>query len=474
MPRIFISYRREDSEGHTGRLFDALAGRFGDEQVFIDIDTIPLGVDFTRVIEEAVSSCDVLIAVIGPRWLSLSDESGRKRLDNPEDFVRLEIKAALERDVRVIPALVQNAQMPASDQLPSDLTALARRNGISLRADSWHHSVARLIRAIEDVGRDEGAQRRSAAREPQESRTGDGAPRAADDVRALSSGSDSKVISERADAERTRLAGAFALAGAVAVLISFMLPLADGEFVLTYVFRPDWAPFFVYSPIELVPAALAAMGIGLAVLRDRISGALAGGLLLGGVVVVASAIALLVYFGVDALAFIPLIGGTLLVSSGALLAAQSRRTVPSVRRDTVTLLLAGTGAVAVFVSIFVEYEEGTSMANVGIEYALEPLVAAGSITFALLLLAGLSRPLVAAGLLLAVGVLTALRDVGVIVASAVGGSPLRTAGFIGLAGGVLAAAAGARTYRSSTSSPAGPRSSGAPRGAGSDFRHETL
>jgi nucleotide-binding universal stress UspA family protein len=159
VPRIFISYRREDSEGHTGRLYDALAGRFGAEHVFMDIDTVPLGVDFTRVIAEAVGACDVLIAVIGRDWLTLADPSGRRRLDNPEDFVRLEIKAALERDVRVIPAVVQNAQMPTSDQLPADLAGLARRNGIFLRGDSWRHGVERVIRAVEDIGREQAERR---------------------------------------------------------------------------------------------------------------------------------------------------------------------------------------------------------------------------------------------------------------------------------------------------------------------------
>ena len=160
VPRVFISYRREDSEGHTGRLFDALASRFGDEHVFMDIDTIPLGIDFARVISEAVASCDVLVAVIGRSWLTIADSSGRRRLDNPEDFVRLEIKAALERDVRVIPAVVQNAQMPASDQLPEDLAGLARRNGIFLRGDSWRHGVERVIRAVEEVGREKAERER--------------------------------------------------------------------------------------------------------------------------------------------------------------------------------------------------------------------------------------------------------------------------------------------------------------------------
>lgn len=151
-PKIFISYRREDSEGHTGRLYDALARRFGEEQVFMDFDAIPLGVDFTRVITEAVGACDVLIAVIGRGWATITDSDGQRRLDSPEDPVRLEIRAALERDVRVIPAFVQNAQMPPSDQLPDDLASLAHRNGISLRGDSWRAGVERLIGAVEQIG----------------------------------------------------------------------------------------------------------------------------------------------------------------------------------------------------------------------------------------------------------------------------------------------------------------------------------
>jgi TIR domain-containing protein len=124
----------------------------------MDIDTIPLGVDFTRVIAEAVGSCDVLIAVIGREWVTITDSSGQRRLDNPEDYVRLEIKAALERDIRVIPAFVQSAQMPPSDQLPDDLALLARRNGISLRGDSWRAGVERLIEAVEQVGREKSEQ----------------------------------------------------------------------------------------------------------------------------------------------------------------------------------------------------------------------------------------------------------------------------------------------------------------------------
>lgn len=152
-PRIFISYRRDDDEGYTGRLYDALVHRFGAESVFMDIDTIPLGVDFTLFITEQVSSCDVLIAMIGRQWLTIVDDSGQRRIDNPEDFVHLEIKAALERDVRVIPALIQGAEMPRSQELPREISGLARRNGISLRNDSWRHGIERVIRAVEEISR---------------------------------------------------------------------------------------------------------------------------------------------------------------------------------------------------------------------------------------------------------------------------------------------------------------------------------
>src|SRR5207247_608008 len=102
--KIFINYRREDAAGHAGRLYDALASRFGDENIFMDVDKLEPGVDFKEAISNAVGSCDVFVALIGKSWLSLQDQRGRRRLDQPGDYVRLEIDAALGRDVRVIPA----------------------------------------------------------------------------------------------------------------------------------------------------------------------------------------------------------------------------------------------------------------------------------------------------------------------------------------------------------------------------------
>ena len=116
--RIFMSYRREDTAYPAGWLYDRLARHFARGQVFKDIDSIELGDDFVEVITTAVGSCDVLLALIGDRWLTLTGQDGRRRLDNLDDFVRLEIEAALARDVRVIPILVEGARMPRADELP--------------------------------------------------------------------------------------------------------------------------------------------------------------------------------------------------------------------------------------------------------------------------------------------------------------------------------------------------------------------
>jgi hypothetical protein len=150
---VFISYRREDASGMAGRLYDRLAARFGEDQVFMDVDRIGLGVDFAEVISQAVSTCDVLIAVIGQRWLTAVDEDNKRRLDDPDDFVRLEIEAALARDIRVIPILVEGAPMPRSRQLPDSLAKLARRNAHSVRHESFHQDASQLLTEIELVFR---------------------------------------------------------------------------------------------------------------------------------------------------------------------------------------------------------------------------------------------------------------------------------------------------------------------------------
>jgi len=151
MSRIFISYRRDDSAGYAGRLYDRLSQRFGGDQIFMDIDTIEPGLDFVEVIEKAVGSCDVLIALIGRQWLTIADATGRRRLDNPEDFVRLEIATALDRNIRVIPVLVRGATMPRSTDLPDVLKKLSRRNALEISDTRFHYDVDRLIETLEKV-----------------------------------------------------------------------------------------------------------------------------------------------------------------------------------------------------------------------------------------------------------------------------------------------------------------------------------
>jgi hypothetical protein len=148
---VFVSYRRGETSGVAGRLADRLTDRFGAEQVFIDVDTIEPGADFVEAIDQAVDACAVLVAVIGPDWLTAADERGGRRLDDPDDLVRLEVGAALARGVRVIPVLVEGTVMPGREDLPDSLAGLARRNALRVRHDSFRDDAGRLVAAVERV-----------------------------------------------------------------------------------------------------------------------------------------------------------------------------------------------------------------------------------------------------------------------------------------------------------------------------------
>lgn len=151
MTKVFISYRRDDSRKDAGRIYDSLVKAFDRQSIFKDVDSIPLGKDFRGVLREAVAKCDVLIAIIGINWLDTRDNDGNRRLDNPDDFVRIEIESALQRGITVIPVLVDNARMPNADELPSTLQDLAFRNAINVRDDpDFHRDVKRLIEGIQD------------------------------------------------------------------------------------------------------------------------------------------------------------------------------------------------------------------------------------------------------------------------------------------------------------------------------------
>ena len=149
MPCIFLSYRREDSAGHAGRIYDRLVAHIGEGAVFRDIDGIAPGQDFVRVIEDRLRGAAAAVVVIGPKWLSCVGADGRRRLDDAGDFVRLEVATSLRTGACVIPVLVAGARMPREEDLPADLQALARANAITISEELFEESAGRLIRALE-------------------------------------------------------------------------------------------------------------------------------------------------------------------------------------------------------------------------------------------------------------------------------------------------------------------------------------
>src|SRR4051812_14237949 len=169
--RIFISYRRNETDFPASWLYERLAAHFGPDYVFKDVDSIELGDDFTEVIANAVGACDVLLVLIGAQWLAITDEAGRRRLENSDDFVRLEIEAALQRNVRIIPILVGRVRMPQVHELPASLGKLVRRQALELDPNRFEADTRRLVRVVEKTLAEEEARRDAEARrEAEESR----------------------------------------------------------------------------------------------------------------------------------------------------------------------------------------------------------------------------------------------------------------------------------------------------------------
>ena len=171
MRAIFISYRRDDTEGQAGRLFQDLSATFGSETVFMDVSGIEPGIDFRRAIEKQTESCGVLLALIGRNWLTITNPDGKRRLDDSNDVVRFETASALRRDIPVIPVLVQGARMPRPEELPDDLKDLAFRNSVEITHARWDSDMQLLIKALQPhvqravPAQTEGAHRSAAAPE---------------------------------------------------------------------------------------------------------------------------------------------------------------------------------------------------------------------------------------------------------------------------------------------------------------------
>jgi hypothetical protein len=156
MPKIFISYRREDSIDIAGRIYDRLSTHFGRDSVFFDVDTIPLGIDFRNYLEDWIGRSDLVLVIIGPRWLDsrAGGDAGTtgRRLDNPADFVRIEVASALARGIPVIPVLVGGATMPGPARLPDSLADLAFRHAIEVNSGrDFHMHMDRMIRGLDQM-----------------------------------------------------------------------------------------------------------------------------------------------------------------------------------------------------------------------------------------------------------------------------------------------------------------------------------
>lgn len=149
MNEAFLSYRRSDTRADAGRLHDHLAEHFGDDRVFMDVDDIEPGDNFVRVLESTLDRCAVLPVLIGPRWLAAESASGVPRLNNPQDFVRIEVERALARNIRVIPVLVGGANMPAAKDLPHTLVPLTRQQAFTIGHEQFHSDVERLIKRVD-------------------------------------------------------------------------------------------------------------------------------------------------------------------------------------------------------------------------------------------------------------------------------------------------------------------------------------
>ena len=213
--QIFISYRREETPWLARSLCDRLCAHFDRNQIFMDLDTIAPGENFLKAIEKTVSECDVLIAVIGAGWLTSKDEQGGRRLDNPADFVRMEIATALRRDIRVIPVLVDGVSMPPADDLPEDLKQLVFRNALQVEATHFDADCKKLVTTIEQELEKTAAERRQRERRARVKSTNRGAP----DGKEKQKG---RILTP--EHPRLRLLARLSLVACVLFLLSWLLP----------------------------------------------------------------------------------------------------------------------------------------------------------------------------------------------------------------------------------------------------------
>src|SRR6478609_4648925 len=146
--KIFINYRREDTSGYSGRIFDSLSNEFGEDNIFIDVTKINTGTDYTVVITQALDKCNYFLILIGNTWLSCKDNSGNRRIDNPDDFVRKEISLAITKKIKIIPVLLEETSMPLAKEVPAGIQEMCKWQAIEIADSRWKYDTDKLIKSI--------------------------------------------------------------------------------------------------------------------------------------------------------------------------------------------------------------------------------------------------------------------------------------------------------------------------------------
>lgn len=151
MPSVFISYRRKENSADARALYERLCREFGEAEVFIDLDGIEYGADFVETLERQLSDCKVLLALIGPDWLGVKNQRGERRIDDENDFVRIEVASGLRRGVRIVPVLIDGAALPRTAELPAELHGLVRRQAMQLDYGRFNADVRRLCETLKPI-----------------------------------------------------------------------------------------------------------------------------------------------------------------------------------------------------------------------------------------------------------------------------------------------------------------------------------
>jgi hypothetical protein len=268
---IFINYRRDDDAGFTQALYSRLEQAFPSESLFMDVDNIAPGLDFVQVLNEEVARCDVVIAVIGKNWLSAADETGERRLDNREDFVRIEIESALAQKKRVIPVLVNDAKMPHSTELPDSLKPFARCNAVRLTHERFRADTAGLIKSLESVLAEAEAARIAEAKAKKERRKTESQSARTRSIRQevehqVKAETEPAILPEARDKRREPSSGIVGWIAGLPSEVSWAIPLV----VMAVLFLGWLLPWPIFR-------AQLDLGQGLWPLLYAISGLLAGG-----------------------------------------------------------------------------------------------------------------------------------------------------------------------------------------------------